>query len=117
MDITFRTQKLKGIFNSEKELKQAYGDRMARTIAMRLTVLKGASTLAAAASFSSLRLHQLRANRDAQYAVDLVHPHRLVFIPDYEPLPRKEDGGIDTGAVTAITIINVIDYHPGRKRK
>ena len=45
MDITFRTRKLMKVFNSERELKRAYGDRMARSIQMRLAVLKNARTL------------------------------------------------------------------------
>lgn len=57
------------------------------------------------------RRHQLRGDRDEQYAVDLVHPCRLVFEPNHEPLPRRQDGGVDTDQVTAITIIDVIDYH------
>ena len=45
------------------------------------------------------------------YAVDLVHLHRLVFQPSHDPVPRLADGGIDVGHVTAITIVEVIDYH------
>ena len=29
----------------------------------------------------------------------------------HDPVPRLADGGIDLGHVTAITIIEVIDYH------
>ncbi len=57
------------------------------------------------------RRHQLEGNRAGQYAVDLVHPNRLVFVPNHDPIPRKKDGGIDTDQVTAITIIEVVDYH------
>ena len=57
------------------------------------------------------RRHQLRRDRDEQYAVDLVHPYRLVFEPYHEPLPRRGDGGVDTDLVTAIRIVEVVDYH------
>ena len=60
--------------------------------------------------FCLLRL-TISGNRDGQFAVDLFHPHRLVFEPNHRPLPRKDDGGIDTEQVTAITILDVIDYH------
>ena len=40
-----------------------------------------------------------------------VHPYRLVFEPGHAPLPRTEDGGVDAGQVTAIVIVEVIDYH------
>lgn len=84
---------------------------MAKTIKMRMAVLKNARTLYLVPTTKPDRRHQLHADRDEQYAVDLVHPHRLVFEPDHNPIPRKEDGGVDTEQVTAITIIEVIDYH------
>ena len=57
------------------------------------------------------RMHELKSNRDEQFAVDLVHPYRLVFEPTHDPLPRKEDGGINLEQVTAIKIMEVVDYH------
>ena len=111
VDITFRTRKLGKIFNSEKELRRAYGSRRARTIMVRLAVLKNARTLSLVPTTPPERRHQLRGDRDEQYAVDLVHPYRLIFVPNHDPLPRRQDGGIDTDAVTAITIMEVADYH------
>lgn len=111
MEITFRTQKLKKTFDSEKDLKRAYGDRMARAIMRRLAVLKNAGTLALVPTLSPDRLHLLTGNRHGQYAVDLVHPYRLVFKPNHDPVPLKEDGGIDKERVTKITIREVVDYH------
>ena len=111
MDITFRSRKIEKRFNSERALAAAYGDRLARSIAIRLAVLKNAGTLALVPATRPERRHQLRGKRSGQYAVDLVHPHRLIFEPDHEPVPRMEDGSIDIGRVTAITIIEVTDYH------
>ena len=45
-----------------------------------------------------------------QYAVDLTHPYRLIFEPTNTPV-QGADGDIATDEVTAITIIEVIDYH------
>lgn len=111
MDIAFRTRKLEKTFNSAGTLRKAYGDRMAKTIMMRLAVLKNARNLGLVPTTPPDRRHQLRADRDEQFAVDLVQPYRLVFEPNHDPLPRREDGGIDTDQVTAITIVDVIDYH------
>ncbi len=84
---------------------------MAKTLKNRLAVLRSARTLELVPNSPPDRRHQLQGKRDEEYAVDLIHPYRLVFKPDHEPLPRKHDGGIDTKQVTSITIIEVIDYH------
>lgn len=110
MDIAFRTRKLENTFNSTKAL-QAYGTRRAKVIMTRLAILKAAKTLEQVPTTPPDRRHQLRGDRDEQYAVDLVHPYRLIFEPNHDPLPRKHDGGIDTQQVSAITIMEVIDYH------
>ena len=111
MDIAFRTRRLERTFNSERELNRMYDRRMARTIMMRLAVLKNAHVLSLVPTSRPDRLHQLIGNRKRQFAVDLVHPYRLVFVPNHDPIPIKEDGGIDRDRVTAITIIEVVDYH------
>lgn len=111
MDIAFRRRKLEKTFNTEKALKKEFGDRMARTIAMRMAVLKNARNLSLVPTTRPERRHQLKGDRDQVYAVDLVHPFRLIFEPNQVPVPRKEDGGVDTDRVTAIKIVEVIDYH------
>ncbi len=110
MEITFRTKKLAQTFNSASALRKAYGDRMARTIMTRLAVLRGALTLSMVPTHPPNRRHQLHGNRAGQYAVDLIHPHRLIFEPGDMPA-RKAGVEINTDEVTAITIIEVIDYH------
>ena len=84
---------------------------MAKVIMMRMAVLKAAPCLAKVPITPPDRRHQLTGDRDEQFAVDLVHPHRLVFVPDHESIPLRGDGGIDTERVRAITIVEVIDYH------
>ena len=111
MDISFRTRRLERTFNSERELNRAYGGRTARTIMMRLAVLKNARVLSLVPTSRPDRLHQLIGNRRGQFAVDLAHPYRLIFVPNHDPVPLREDGGIDRDRVNAITIIEVVDYH------
>lgn len=84
---------------------------MAQTIRARLGVLKNAKTLSDAPKTRPDRLHQLKGDRDEQFAVDLVHPYRLVFEPNHDPVPWTADGGMDLEQVTAITVLGVVDYH------
>lgn len=111
MDITFKNRKLEKIFNSESELQKTYGKSLARKIMMRFEVLGVAKNLALISTEPPHRRHLLRGNRSGQFAVDLDQSHRLVFKPDHDPIIRTEDGGIDVTQVTAIKIIEVIDYH------
>ena len=111
MDIAFRTRKLQRDFNGEDALQKSYGARMAKVIMTRMAVLHAAHNLGLVPTTPPERRHQLVGDRDEQFAVDLVHPYRLVFEANQEPVPRRDDGGIDTEQVTAITILGVVDYH------
>ena len=111
MDVFFKTRKLAKVFSSERELRNQYGDRMAKTIAIRLAVLKHARTLSMVPMTRPDRRHRLTGKRKEQYAVDLVHPHRLVFEPRRSSVDASDAADSDTGGVTAITIVEVIDYH------
>lgn len=77
----------------------------------RLAILKAAGSLALVPTTPPDRRHQLGSERKGQYTVDVIHPYRLIFKPNHQPFPRKQDGGIDTEQVTAITIIEIVDYH------
>ncbi len=109
--INFKSRKLAKVFNSEKELKKEYGEQMWSSIKKRMAVLRAAPTLEDVSHKPPERRHELEGRRKGTFAVDLKHPHRLVFKPDHNPLPCKEDGGIDLRKVTAIIILGVEDYH------
>ena len=43
------------------------------------------------------RCHELtEGKRIGELSVDLDHPYRLIFIPDNDPVPRRDDGGLET---------------------
>lgn len=111
MDITFRTRKLERTFNSETKLYAEYGQETGRVIIRRMAFLQASPSLAEVPHTPPLRRHQLTGPRAGKFAVDLIHPKRLVFEPNHDPVPRKEDGGIDLGRVTIIRILSVEDYH------
>lgn len=98
------------IFNSKKLLQKEYGEQTKKII-LRMAVLNSASCLAAVPVCKPDRMHKLSGNRKGSFAVDLKHPFRLVFEPAVEPVPKKEDGGIDLNKVSTIRILAVEDYH------
>ena len=111
MEISFRTKKLERIFSSGKELRKAYGERAGEILTIRIGVLKNASNLGIIPATRPERRHQLDGRQRGQYAIDIIHPYRLLFEPNHDPVLLNHDGGIDLTKVTAITIVGVTDYH------
>ena len=84
---------------------------MSRILQIRMAVLTSARSLSQVPATPPDRCHMLRGGRMGQYAVDLVHPYRLIFEPNHDPVPRLPDGGVNLDEVTSIIIIEVTDYH------
>ncbi len=111
MDIAFRANKIEKIFNSEKLLDKEYGKENATKIKRRMAVLRTAPTLEHVPIKKPERRHELKGNRVGEFAVDLKHPSRLIFIPNHDPIPCNENAEIDLAKVTSVKIIKVEDYH------
>jgi proteic killer suppression protein len=111
VDIFFKSNKLAKVLNEEARLKKEYGAKNGKQIRLRLAVLAAAPTLADVPTQPPDRCHQLKADRKGCFAVDAEHPFRIVFEPNHDPMPLKEDGGVDLRKVTAITILEIVDYH------
>ena len=71
---------------------------MAVKIQQRIDEIKAADTVEQMIQFGIGRCHPLKGDRKNQYAVDLVHPHRLVF----------EKKGNE---VQIANIMEIVDYH------
>ncbi len=110
MEISFKTSKLAKLCNSEKKLRGKYGPRMAGLIQQRLLDLDAAETLETMRNVPG-RCHQLTEDLNGLFAVDLVHPDRLVFVPDHDPVPELGSGGVDWSQVTKIEVVGIGDYH------
>lgn len=110
MIITFADEKLKKTCNSDKALKRAYGDVCAKKIRNRLDDMAAATTLADCKNLPG-RYHELKGDRQGQLACDAEHPKRVVFRPEHEPIPTKDDGGLAWDKVTAVCVIEIEDYH------
>jgi proteic killer suppression protein len=111
MLISFAKRKMEKAFNKERELLRTYGTKTANFIRLRMAVLQSAAHLGLVPIQKPERCHLLDGDREGQFAVDLDHPRRLVFEPGHDPVPRLDDGGIDKAQVTAIVILDVVDYH------
>ena len=111
MNIRYQTRKLEKSVESLSAIKKYYGDR-AKKVSQRLDDLASVVNLEATRAFSSARCHELTGNRQGELAIDLTPNHRIIFLPDHDPVPRKIDGGLDWIMITSIVIVAIgEDYH------
>ena len=56
--------------------------------------------------------HELEGNLKGKLAVDISGNHRIIFEPNYNPIPEKDNGGLDWSKVSEILILEIgEDYH------
>ena len=78
--------------------EKKYATRMAELIHRRVDQIEAADSVEQLIQFQIGRCHPLHQNREGQYAMDLVHPMRLVF--------EKKGNEIQIA-----NIIEITDYH------
>jgi proteic killer suppression protein len=111
LDILFADRKLEKICNDARLLQKVHGEKRAKKLHQRLDELRAADVLEDISHLPPPRMHQLIGDRAGQFSVDLDHPYRLIFVVANNPVPQKDDGGIDLSKVNAILIQGVEDTH------
>ncbi|MCA1988042.1 MAG: hypothetical protein LDL07_02695 [Desulfarculus sp.] len=111
MDISFNKRQLAKSCNSREAAIKRWGANNAKIIMQRLKELSNAPSLAEVCLLPAPRCHELKGKLKGRFAVDVQHPFRMVFVPDHNPLPYRDDGGLDLEKITAIVILSVEDYH------
>ncbi|MCA9444708.1 MAG: type II toxin-antitoxin system RelE/ParE family toxin [Candidatus Omnitrophica bacterium] len=112
MEIVYRSRQLRKICNEQKKLVQKFGPQIAKRLMQRLTELEAAESLEDMRRLPGARCHELTADRKGEFSVDLAHPYRLIFEPDYESPPKKNaGGGLDWKQITKICVLEIVDYH------
>ena len=96
--VKYKSKKLEKVCTNFSCAKKDYGERMATLIHQRIDEIKAATSVDMLIQFSIGRCHQLQGNRKGEYAMDLVHPYRLVF--------ENNDK-----AIQFVKIINIEDYN------
>ena len=77
----------------------------------RMSELHAAIALSDISHLPPPRLHELTGNKSGHFSVDLGHPYRLLFIQNNDPIPLKDDGGLDKSNINRIKIIAIEDTH------
>lgn len=85
--------------------------QLARKVNQRHKELTDADNLAIMRTITAARCHELTGDRQGELAVDISGNFRLIFEPLHDPIPRKDDGGLNWEGVTKIQINEIGDYH------
>lgn len=108
MDIDFRDKKIRQLCEQQTTASRKLGTACARKLRSRLADLQAAERVT---DLLAGRPHPLQGVRDGQFALDLEGGRRLVFEPDHQPVPSRDDGSIDWFRITRIRITYIGDYH------
>ena len=108
MEISFKNNKLQKQCERDAEAQKEYGADNAKQLKRRIKDLSAAENVT---SLTAGKPHRLINDRLGQYAVYLAGGVRLVFEPDNDQVPLKDDGSIDWSQVTKIRIVEIVNYH------
>lgn len=98
MTVEYSNNQIRKICTDANAAIKKHGVEMASRIHQRIDEITAAESAEQMVQFKIGRCHPLHGNRKQQYAVDLVHPYRLIFTAK--------------GEVVQIAIIQeIVDYH------
>lgn len=98
MQIEYKNSRIEKVCTNAYEAERKHGREMAKKIQLRIDQISAALSVEMMIQFKIGRCHPLKGNRKNQYAVDLVHPYRLVF----EKIGDQ---------IQIANIMEIVDYH------
>ena len=110
MNIRYQKNRLKKKLSSASEIKRNFGIN-AKRVSSRLDDLNASPNLFVLIQIPAANCHKLSGDRAGEWALNISANHRMIFEIDHNPLPKNEDGSIDTQAVTDICVTEIVDYH------
>ena len=112
MIIHFKTKKLQKQCENPQVALKDYGSSIGNKLVQRIGELQAAVSLEDIKRIPAARLHRLQGKRSIEYAIDLVHPFRLIIRPDLQ------DGQSinELAKIHIVRVEKVEDYHGKQKR-
>ena len=104
MDIIFIDKKMKRFYESHSTALKNLGDRNAKIFVQRIQEIEAANTIAILETLPG-RLHSSHGTNKGQYALDMLHPKRLII----QPLLDKDQ--VSPNQATKVMILGITDYH------
>ena len=79
MQVEYKNKSIEKVCTDASSAERKYGSEMAEKIQMRIDQIKSSDTVEFMIQYGIGRCHPLHGDRKGQYAMDLVHPQRLIF--------------------------------------
>ena len=98
MKVVYKNKNLEKICTNAQAARETYGAENAKKIKQRLGEITASPNAQYMVANRLGRCHPLKGNRKGQFAVDLVHPFRLIF--------HEENG-----AIVIAKIEEIVNYH------
>lgn len=98
MKITYKNRSIEKVCTIASVAEKKYGREMAEKIQMRIDQLGATDTIEDLVKYRIGRCHFLKGDRKGQYAMDLIHPYRLIFVKTGEE-------------IQIANVMEIVDYH------
>lgn len=98
MQIAYKNKGIRQACTNATVAEKEYGAEMAEKIDHRIGEIMAADSVEQMIQYRIGRCHPLKGDRKGQYAVDLVHPQRLIFTK------RGRE-------IQIVNIMEITDYH------
>lgn len=108
LEFWFKNKNVRKLCEKRNEAEKKLGADCARKLRARLSDIEAVTRVSELIAGNP---HPLKGDRLEEFALNLAGGCRLVFVPGNEPVPVKDDGGIDWARVTEVCIEYIGDYH------
>jgi plasmid maintenance system killer protein len=108
LEVYYEDPKFRKRCESDGERRRHFGHDRANALAKRIQQLKVVASLEEM-KYLPGRCEELAGDRKGQLSLRLDANFRLIFEP--EEWITNDQGGLDWGAVAAVVLIEVVDYH------
>lgn len=98
LQVEYKNKQIAKICTNIHEAEKKHGREMAEKVHLRIKQILATPSVEILIQYRIGRCHQLKGRRKEQYAMDLVHPHRLIF--------EKKGNEIQIAC-----IMEIVDYH------
>ena len=105
LKITISDRTLNKVIINSSKLRREYGTENAKKIIQRYNELENIPNLEMMVRFRIGRCHLLKGNLKGKYALDLVHPFRMIIEPIFDNENRELKN------VVSVSIVKMEDYH------